>query len=571
MKSAKNKILKEWLTQFEKSNFLESPNYDDTIKYFEKFESETPFAKMVTIGISPQKREIKLLVVSKENEYTPEEAARSGKAIVLIQNGIHPGEVEGKDACMLLLRDILITKQKEYLLDNIILLVIPVFNVDGHERLSYYNRPNQNGPKEMGWRTTSQNLNLNRDYMKADTPEMRSWLKMFSAWLPDFMIDNHTTNGADYQYHVTYGIEKFQNIYFALSNLVKKKYLPYLLPRVERDGFLTAPYIEFKGGSIESGIVDYPLMPRLSTGYCALQNRICLLVETHSLKPFKNRVFSTKSMMLHSLEFINRNFKEIKRLNKKADEDSVKEFFNKKKEIPVQFNPTEKFDRMKFKGFKSYQEESQITGGLITRFTNSKTEFEIPIFNKSKIAASIKLPLAYSIPEQFENIIEVLKCHRIFYFQLEDELSVAVEKYRFTKAEFWKRPYEGRQLVDVEYETVKGKILLPQRTLIVPSNQRTIRIIANLFEPKSPDSFVSWGFFNAFFERKEYAEDFIMEPFAKKMLEENIHLRKEFFELLKSDENFRNDPFERLDFFYRHSPFFDNGEKIYPVCRIINY
>ena len=567
----KRKISSHWRTQFEKSNYLESPNYSDTIKYFKKFEAETPNAKLLTIGTSPQKREIKLLVVSKGNEFTPEEAAKSSKAVVLIQNGIHPGEIEGKDACMLLLREILITKEKEDLLDNIILLIIPVFNVDGHERLSYYNRPNQNGPKEMGWRTTSQNLNLNRDYMKADTPEMRSWLKMFSAWLPDFMIDNHTTNGADYQYHVTYGIEKFQNIHPLLSNLVRKKYLPYLLSQVEREGFLTAPYIEFKGGSIESGIIDYPLMPRLSTGYCAVQNRICLLVETHSLKPFKNRVFSTKSMMVHSLEFINENFKELKRLNKKADEDSVKEFFNNKKEIPVQFIPTEKFDTMKFKGFKSYQEESHITGTLITRFTNSKTEFDIPIFNKSIIGASIKLPLAYSIPEQFTNIIEILNCHRIAYFQLEDEAKVQIEKYRFTKAEFWKRPYEGRQLVDVEYETTTEEVVLPNRTFIVPTNQRTIRVIANLFEPKSPDSFVSWGFFNAFFERKEYAEDFVMEPYAKKMLEENVKLRNEFFQLLKVDENFKLNSHERLDFFYRHSPFFDNGEMIYPIYRIINY
>lgn len=472
---------------------------------------------------------------------------------------------------MLLLREILITKEKEYLLDNIILLIIPVFNVDGHERLSYYNRPNQNGPKEMGWRTTSQNLNLNRDYMKADTPEMRSWLKMFSAWLPDFMIDNHTTNGADYQYHVTYGIEKFQNVHPVLSTFVKKKYLPFLLQHVEQDGFLTAPYIEFKGSTLESGIVDVPLMPRLSTGYCAVQNRICLLVETHSLKPFKNRVFSTMSMMLHSLEFISQNFKEIKRLNKRADESSVVEFFKKKNKIPVHFILTDKFEMMRFKGFKSYQEESPITGALITRFTNSKTEFDIPIFNKSIIGDSITLPLAYSIPEQFTNIIEILNCHRIAYFQLEDEAKVQIEKYRFTKAEFWKRPYEGRLLVDVEHETTTEEVLLPNRTFIVPTNQRTIRVIANLFEPKSPDSFVSWGFFNAFFERKEYAEDFVMEPNAKKMLEDNVKLRDEFFHLLKVDENFRLNPHERLDFFYRHSPFFDNGEMIYPIFRIINF
>lgn len=567
----KRKISSHWLTHFERSNFQESPNYSETIKYFQKFETESKYAKLITIGFSPQKREIKLLIVSKGNEFTAETAAQSGKAIVLIQNGIHPGEIEGKDACMLLLREILITKEKEYLLDNIILLIIPVFNVDGHERLSYYNRPNQNGPKEMGWRTTSQNLNLNRDYMKADTPEMRSWLKMFSAWLPDFMIDNHTTNGADYQYHVTYGIEKFQNVHPVLSTFVKKKYLPFLLQHVEQDGFLTAPYIEFKGSTLESGIVDVPLMPRLSTGYCAVQNRICLLVETHSLKPFKNRVFSTMSMMLHSLEFISQNFKEIKRLNKRADESSVVEFFKKKNKIPVHFILTDKFEMMRFKGFKSYQEESPITGALITRFTNSKTEFDIPIFNKSIIGDSITLPLAYSIPEQFTNIIEILNCHRIAYFQLEDEAKVQIEKYRFTKAEFWKRPYEGRLLVDVEHETTTEEVLLPNRTFIVPTNQRTIRVIANLFEPKSPDSFVSWGFFNAFFERKEYAEDFVMEPNAKKMLEDNVKLRDEFFHLLKVDENFRLNPHERLDFFYRHSPFFDNGEMIYPIFRIINF
>ncbi|MBK6913416.1 MAG: hypothetical protein IPH11_07045 [Ignavibacteriales bacterium] len=358
-------------------------------------------------------------------------------------------------------------------------------------------------------------------------------------------------------------------LYFLHSS--KKNIYLFFLQHVEQDGFLTAPYIEFKGSTLESGIVDVPLMPRLSTGYCAVQNRICLLVETHSLKPFKNRVFSTKSMMLHSLEFINQNFKEIKRLNKRADESSVVEFFKKKNKIPVHFILTDKFERMRFKGFKSYQEESPITGALITRFTNSKTEFDIPIFNKSIIGDSITLPLAYSIPKQFTNIIEILNCHRIAYFQLEDNAKVRIEKYRFTKAEFWKRPYEGRLLVDVEHETTTEEVLLPNRTFIVPTNQRTIRVIANLFEPKSPDSFVSWGFFNAFFERKEYAEDFVMEPYAKKMLDDNVKLRNEFFHLVKVDEYFRLNPLERLDFFYRRSPFFDNGEMIYPIFRIINF
>jgi murein tripeptide amidase MpaA len=212
-----------WLTHFEKSNGTESPDYNNSIKYFEKFVEKTDHVKMFTFGISPQGREIKCLVVSNDNEFTPEKAKQSGKAIALIQNGIHPGEIEGKDACMILLREILVTKKLEKLLNNLILLIIPVLNVDGHERLSFYNRPNQNGPKKMGWRTNALNLNLNRDYAKADSPEMKAWLRLFSEWLPDFMIDNHATNGADYQYHVTYGIEKHEYIYPGIIRTYKRK------------------------------------------------------------------------------------------------------------------------------------------------------------------------------------------------------------------------------------------------------------------------------------------------------------------------------------------------------------
>ena len=213
------KLKKKWLTKFEITNQRESPDYNESIKYFQKFVDETHFAKMFTMGISPQGREIKYIVVTKGKEFTPAKAAKSGKAIILIQNGIHPGEIAGKDASMILLREILITKEKEHLLKNIILLIIPVFNVDGHERLSPFNRPNQAGPLQMGWRTNALNLNLNRDYTKADAPEMKAWLKFFNEWQPDFMIDNHATNGADYQYHITYGIGKHENVSPYLSTL----------------------------------------------------------------------------------------------------------------------------------------------------------------------------------------------------------------------------------------------------------------------------------------------------------------------------------------------------------------
>ncbi len=566
----KKNISKDWLTHFEKSNQQESPDYENTLKYFQKFVHSSPYVKIKTIGLTPQGRELKVIIVSKDKAFAPEQAKKTGKAIVLIQNGIHPGEVEGKDACMLLLREILITKEKQSLLDNTILLIIPVLNIDGHERISPFNRPNQNGPKKMGWRTNALNLNLNRDYLKADSPEIRSFLKLFNDWLPDFMIDNHTTNGADYQYHVTYGVETHQNIDRGLISWIDKKYLPHLLNNVEADGFIIGPYMEFKAGTIESGIVDLPAPPRLSHGYCAAQNRICLLVETHSLKPFANRVFSTKSMMEHSINFVNNNYKELISLNKQADKETVKYYLSTKKKFPLVLKGNGKFDKYLFKGFEWYDEYSELTGSTVRKYTNKPMEIEIPIFNKANSEKKINVPVAYLIPQQFSKIIEVLKTHQIKFNVLKSAKSIKVEKYRFEDVQFAPRPYEGRQLPSFKCTPFIEKVDVEAGTLIVYTNQRQLRVIVNLLEPEAPDSFVNWGFFNAFFERKEYAEAYVMEPYAKQMMKDDPQLRSDFYKRLNEDESFRNSDGERLDFFYKRSPFYDKGENVYPIMRLIN-
>jgi len=566
----KNKnISKDWLTHFEKSNQLESPDYENTLKYFQKFADKTPYVKIITIGLTPQGRELKVIIVSKEKAFSPEQAKKTGKAIVLIQNGIHPGEVEGKDACMLLLREILITKEKEHLLDNTILLIIPVLNIDGHERISPFNRPNQNGPKKMGWRTNALNLNLNRDYLKADTPEIRSFLKLFNDWLPDFMMDNHTTNGADYQYHVTYGIETHQNIDHGLLNWIEKKYLPYLLQNVEDDGFIIGPYMEFKSGTIESGILDLPAPPRLSHGYCATQNRVCLLVETHSLKSFANRVFSTKSMVEHSISFVNNNYKELLTLNRQADKQSIKNYLVDKKKFPLVLAGNGKFDKYSFKGFEWYNEHSEITGSTVRKYTNNPMEIEIPRFNKANSLKKIFVPEAYLIPPQFADVIDVIRAHQINFNLLKTSKKIKVEKYRFEDIKLAPKPYEGRQLPSFKCAAFAETVEIDAGTLIVYTNQRQLRVIVNLLEPEAPDSFVNWGFFNAFFERKEYAEAYVMEPYAKRMISENPTLRAEFNRKLNESESFRNNGGERLDFFYKRSPYYDKGENIYPIMRLI--
>ncbi|MDG7050810.1 MAG: M14 family metallopeptidase, partial [Nitrososphaerota archaeon] len=358
---------KNWITYFESSGFLNSPRYTESMQYFKQFQSHTPYAKMFTIGTSPQNRLIECLVIAKNKEFTSIEAKKSRKVVVLIQNGIHAGEIEGKDSCMLLLRDILITKEKFSLLDHLILLVIPILNVDGHERISPFNRPNQNGPKEMGWRTNSWNLNLNRDYMKADTPEIRACLKLFNEWQPDFFIDNHTTDGADYQYHITYTLEKWGNIDKGLSAWGTKRLLPYVIHKTEQRGFLTAPYIITKDQTIDSGMIDEPALPRFSTGYAAAQNRLGLLVETHSLKPYDNRVRSTYTMNTAALEYVNKYWNKLKILNSKADETTAKI-----KSLPVNFGLGTSSQLFQFKGVKSEYYNSDITGSEAVRYSDLK-------------------------------------------------------------------------------------------------------------------------------------------------------------------------------------------------------
>lgn len=559
-----------WLTHFEKSGMMESPNYENSLKYFQKFEDKTPYVKIKTIGYSHQKRELKVIIVSKDKIFTPAEARKKNKAVILVQNCIHPGEVEGKDACMLMMREMLISKEKEHLLENIILLIIPVLNVDGHERRSPFNRPNQNGPKQMGWRTNALNLNLNRDYLKAESNEIKAFLSLFNEWLPDFFIDNHTTNGADYQYHITYAIPTHQNLDKNLVSYIKTKFLPYMISKVEEDGFIVGPYMEFKRGTVESGILDLAAPPRLSHGYCAAQNRIGLLIETHSLKPFENRVLSTKSMMEHTINFVSKNHSEIISLNKQADYFPTKTYLIEKKKFPLVLTDSGKYETYKFKGYEWYEEYSSLIGGTVRKYTSNPIEIDIPIFNQCKSKVKISVPEAYLIPIEYQFVIDKLKLHDVKIFKCNSVTIAEVEKYRFSEITFAKKPYEGKHQPNFSTELFKEKVTIDKTYFVVPTNQRTMRVIVNLLEPDAVDSLVNWGFFNHIFERKEYAEAYVMEPIAQQMLKNDPELRNEFKKKCE-DASFCNNPLERLDFFYKRSPFYDKNENIYPIMRINNF
>ena len=559
-----------WKTYFEKSNYLETPRYDETINYFKKFERHSPYAKMISIGKSAEGRDIYVLIVSKDRAFTPELAKRTNKPIVFIQNGIHAGEIDGKDASMILLREILITKEKANYIDNAILLVMPIFNVDGHERFSPYNRINQNGPKEMGWRTNAQNLNLNRDYMKADSPEMKAWLKFFNKWLPHIFVDCHVTDGADYQYEITYSCERYGNVHPELGEWIKNDFVPFIEKEVQKNGYLIAPYVWFKGDEIKNGIVDGVTSPRLSTGYVAIQNRVALLIETHMLKDYKTRVFATLTMLDAVIRKANQSGKNLVDLINRAEQKTIDEIANQKKYLPVKFQMSNEFVPFTFKGIKYEKLPSKISGKEKIVYTGEKFEMEIPLYNKPVAVDSINAPEFYLIPRAYSNIIEILNPHGVKYEVLESAQKYLVEKYRFDENTVWqKRPYEGRIMLITKYETFVDTLIAEKGDYLIPVNQRAVKVIIHLLEPKSGDSFVSWGFFNSIFERKEYYEDYVMEKLAEEMYNSNENLRKEFEEKLKSDTTFANSPEQRLEFFYRRSPYFDKQWLVYPVSRVI--
>ncbi|MBS4034491.1 MAG: M14 family metallopeptidase [Ignavibacterium sp.] len=560
----------QWQTKFEKSGFVSTADYSETMEYFQNLVDNSEYAKLLSFGVSPQGREMKCIVISKDKIFNPNEIKRLNKPIVFIINGIHAGEIEGKDASKILLREILITKEKENLIDNAVLMIVPIFSVDGHERKSKYNRINQDGPEEMGWRTTAQGYNLNREWMKADAPEMQSMLQLVSEWDLDFVIDNHTTNGADYQYTATYQVERFANIYHKTAEWLKEKFIPHLIKNVEEQGYLMFPYVALRNWreGLDFGISDWASGPRLSTGYFALQNRPSLLVETHMIKPFKERVYSTLSVLETSLEFINQNSKELIRLNKEDDEKTIKQFHVNREFLPLSFSTSDKFEEVEFKGIDYHYEDSDISGCKKIVYTGKPKDMILKFYNDVYAQDSVKTAKGYYILAEWKIIIDRLKLHGVEVNEVKDPSEVEVTRYKFKNIKMNTTSSEGRHRANFEYDTYTEKVIIPAGTFYVSTNQRTVRIITHLLEPKSPDSFVQWGFMNTIFERKEYFENYVMEPMAEDMLKNNPALKKEFEKKLAEDEAFRNNPYERLNYFYQRSPYWDQALNLYPIMRI---
>lgn len=559
----------DWTTKFEKTNYLETDNYDFTIKYFKQLDEFSEYAQLLKIGVSPQGRDIYAFLVTKEKQFDLKEIRRSDKSIVLIQNGIHAGEIEGKDACMLLLRDILVNKTKESLLNSVNLVIIPVLNVDGHERVSMYNRINQDGPTYMGWRTTAQNLNLNRDYLKADSPEIRVLIKLFNDVEPDIFIDTHTTDGLDMQPVLTYAIEKQGTVPNVLSEWINKIFVPEIEEYMSSKNVLIAPYVNMNDYSDPSkGINSWVSSPKLSTGYAAVRNKIGILIETHSLKPYKDRVFATLDFLEGSIKIANNQNLSIKSNSKLANEETKYVYTKLKSPYPVSFKLTNDSLLYNWKGIVAKKKYSEVAGDTVVYYDNEKYEKKVEYKYRLIGDKKVLVPKFYIIPKEWIDVINILKIHGCSYYTQPDDSVINAVTYKFKNVKFSSMPYEGRFQPTFMIDTLNTESSIRKGDYIFPTNQNLLGVLVYLLEPITNDSFVKWGFFNSIFEQKEYFEVYSMEPIAEKMYKENIKLKNEFLEKIKNDSEFAKDSYARLDFFYKQSEYYDKKHNVYPILLI---
>ncbi|HEX3744464.1 MAG TPA: M14 family metallopeptidase [Bryobacteraceae bacterium] len=576
------------LTTGEKSDWNLTGPYSEAVAISHKLEKASNQVKVLNIGTTPEGRTMIALVVSKDHAFTPEAAARTGKAIIMIQSGIHAGEIEGKDTVLMLVRDMTVTKKFAPWLDKAIFVIIPVFNVDGHEHISAYNRPQQNGPRDTGLRNTAQRLNLNRDYIKADTPEMRAWLHIFNTWNPDFHIDNHVTDGSDMQYDVTWDMARNQDIAEPAGSWVRDKFIPELDKRMAADGHLVAPYGALRGSGDKREFFMEVFSPRYSHLYVALQDRPSLLVETHSLKAARTRAWANYDIMRNSIDTILLDPEALRKAVRETDKEMAAHAGDRSAP-PVYLAGTvssAKSRPLVYLALKRGQVPSVVTGDTALQYLAEKDDIQTVIHDQIDTTVEAQMPLGYLIPSAWKQIADLLALHGVEMERTTKPLTQEFETYRFSNVQWATSPVEGHiMLANFQSRLVKENITIPEGSYWVPMKQRRARLILATLEPQAPDSFARWGLMYQVFEgggrggrggagrggpvpESVMPGEYLSEPIARKTMADNPELAKEFLAKVAADPAFAADRTARLQWWYQHSKYEPSDNGRYPIVRV---
>ena len=560
------------LTTGEKTEWNQTAPYAEAVEISHRLERASKFVKVMDIGTTPEGRTMIALVVSKDRAFTPADAAKTNKAVIMIQSGIHAGEIEGKDTVLMLIRDMTVSRKFAAWLDHAIFVVIPVFNVDGHEYFSAYHRASQNGPASTGLRATAQRLNLNRDYMKADTPEMKAWLRVFNSWMPDFLIDNHVTDGSDMQYDVTWDMARNQDIAEPAGAWVRDKYVPELDKRMAADGHLVAPYGALRNREFFMEVFS----PRYSHLYSAVQNRPSLLVETHSLKTARTRAWANYDIMRHTFDIITADAEALRKAVREADRAmSARAGDRSADPVYLAGKVSDKSRPIVYHALKNAPFKSEVTGANVTHYTGERDDIQTVIHDQIDTTLAAQMPLGYLIPAAFNSAAALLQAHGVEIERTTKPLDQVFETYRFTSTKFAANASEGHVMLTVEPRVVKEKIFIPAGSYWIPMKQRRARLILSLLEPNAPDSIASWGLLDSVFEggggrggRGGAVGEYLSEPIARRMMADQPDLRKQFEQKLASDQQFAADPRARLQWWFEQSKYQPEDAGRYPIVRV---
>jgi hypothetical protein len=557
------------ITEAERSRFQRTGRYEEVERMCRGFEQAYPGrARCVTFGTTPEGRPMLAIVASEDGLLDPEAARAKRRPVILFQGGIHAGEIEGKDAGLWALRDLLDGKLAPGALGAVTVVFVPVFNVDGHERFGRNQRPNQRGPEEMGFRTTGQNLNLNRDYVKAEAPEMRSMLALFEAWDPVVYVDLHTTDGAKFQHDVAVLVAPATPRGDGLD-VIARGLSDALLARLSAMGHLPLSFypLFIKNDDPSSGFSTEPGPPRFAQQYAAARNRIGILVETHSWATYERRVRTVHDLLAALFERAIADAGAFRAAEDAADARSARLAGTL---VPLTFRAKATARTIEFRGYAYEKRPSEVSGGMWMVYDESRPEiWRVPMFDDLEPELSVTAPReGYVVPAAYAAwVAEKLRLHGLRYQVMKTARpAFAVEAFRADEVTFG-RPFEGRTPAKVKGAFQPERRDLPAGSLFVPIAQPRALLLLHLLEPLAPDSLVSWGFFNSAFERKEYMEDYIAEEEARKMLAADPALRAEFEARLK-DAAFAGSPKARLDFFYRRHPSWDERFNLIPVLRV---
>lgn len=558
-------------TEAERSGFVRTGRYAEVIALCDAFAQRYPDAvRCIDFGTTPEGRPMKALVASRRGAFTPAQAKAAGLPVLLVQGGIHAGEIDGKDAGFLALREVLDGQAAKGALDKLVLVFVPVFNIDGHERFGRWNRPNQVGPEAMGWRVTAQNFNLNRDYVKADAPEMQAMLALENAWDPIATIDLHVTDGAKFRHDVSIQVEPLHAGDESLRG-AGLQLRDGTLARLRKRGSLPVPFYPsfVESDDPTSGFADGVAPPRFSTGYFLLRNRLAMLVETHSWKDYATRVKITRDAVLAVLDLTAAHGTEWRRLADAADTRAATLGGDA---VPLTWKATDKVRTIDFLGYAYTRTPSEVSGALMTRYDDKTPQvWKLPLRDEIVPSLVITAPKAgYVVPAAWAGLVAAkLQQHGIAFSHLDAaHPALAVQAFRDETPTFSAAPTESHQRLTVEGAWAPETRNVGAGALFVPIAQPKARLLMSLLEPQAPDSLLAWGEFNNAFEQKEYMEDYVAEDVAREMLARDPALKAAFEQKLKDDPTFAADPAARLAFFYRRHSAWDERFGLYPVLRV---